>query len=161
VGLAHRVVQIQEGDLVGAGQQRSAPDQRCQERCGDAVELADVTEGEGAQERAQRRGRADPGEQPAHAAVPQQVHVLDRVRAGDHPGHKCRHLQRRVYRAGGLERELLGDQVTEPALLRERDDRGQAADRHEIRIIERRRQRRRTVRQSHPADALLRGRFGP
>ena len=55
----------------------------------------------------------------------------------------------------------IGDQLTEPARLREREYRGQPADRHEVGIIERRRQRRRTVRQSHPADALLRGRYGP
>jgi hypothetical protein len=158
VGLPHRVVQVQEADLVGTGQQRSAVGQRGQECCGHRVELADVAEGEAAQERAQRAGRPDAGEQPVHAAVAQQVHVIDRVRAGDHPGHQRRHLQLRVHPAGGLQRELVGDQLTQAAVGREREHRGQPGDRHEIRIIERRRQRRRTVRQSHPADALLRGR---
>ena len=31
------------------------------------------------------RGRVGPGEDPPHPAVPQQRHVIDRVRTGDHP----------------------------------------------------------------------------
>jgi hypothetical protein len=93
--------------------------------------------------------------QPVHAAVAQQVHVVDGVRAGDHPGHQRRHLDRGVDSALGLQGQLVGDQITQPAGLREGHHRRQAAGGHEIRIIERRRQRRRTVRQSHPADALL------
>ena len=45
-----------------------------------------MAEGERAQERAQRRGRVRALEDPAHPAVPQQRHVIDAVRAGDHPG---------------------------------------------------------------------------
>jgi hypothetical protein len=44
---------------------------------GDLVELADVTEGERSQEGAQRRRCPDPGEQPAHSAMPQPVQILD------------------------------------------------------------------------------------
>src|SRR3954447_1698607 len=62
---------------------------------------------------------------------------------------------------GGLERELGGDQVTEPGRLRESERRGQPSHRHEVRVIEARRQRRRSVRKSHPADALLWARRGP
>jgi hypothetical protein len=52
------------------------------------VELADVTEGEGPQKRTQRRRRASAGEDPAHPPVPVQGHVIDAVRAGDHPLHQ-------------------------------------------------------------------------
>ena len=64
-----------------------------QEPGGDRVELADVAEGERAQERTQRRGRVRPVEDPAHPAVPQQRHVVDAVGAGDHPGDQRGHLQ--------------------------------------------------------------------
>ena len=44
-----------------------------------------------------QRGRGpDAAEQRAHRAVPQQVHVIDAVRARSHPGHQARHLQVRV-----------------------------------------------------------------
>jgi hypothetical protein len=76
-----------------------------------------VTEGEAAQERAQRRRRPDPGGQPPHAAVPQQVHVVDRVGAGDHAGHQRRHLQLGVHPALGLQGELVDDELTQPAGL--------------------------------------------
>ena len=55
-----------------------------------------------AQERPQRGRRPDPAEQRRHRAVPQQVHVVDAVRPGDHPGHQAGHLQlRRSPRTGG------------------------------------------------------------
>jgi hypothetical protein len=44
-----------------------------------------VPGGERPQERSQRRGCVAACEDPAHAAVPQQGHVVDGVRAGDHP----------------------------------------------------------------------------
>jgi hypothetical protein len=43
----------------------------------DRVELPNMAEGEGPQERPERGRRADTGEQPAHRTVPQQRHVLD------------------------------------------------------------------------------------
>lgn len=79
------VIEIDEGHLLGAGQDRGRCGKSGQQSGGHGVELADVTEGEAAQERAQRRGRPDLVEQPAHPAVPQQIHVIDAVRAGDHP----------------------------------------------------------------------------
>src|SRR5450759_4831399 len=51
-------------------------------RAGDRVELTDVAEGERAQERSERARRPDLTEQPVHPAVPQQISVGDRVRAG-------------------------------------------------------------------------------
>ena len=49
--------------------------------------------GERTQKRPQRRGCPHPLEQPLHPAVPQQVHVIDAVRTGDHPRDQRRHLQ--------------------------------------------------------------------
>jgi hypothetical protein len=44
-----------------------------------------VPEGEQPQERDQRRGRPAAGEQLAHPTVAQHVHLINAVRAGDHP----------------------------------------------------------------------------
>jgi hypothetical protein len=52
-------------------------DQPGEEPGGNRVELADVTEGEQAQKRAQRRGRPNTLEQPAHPTMAQQIHVID------------------------------------------------------------------------------------
>lgn len=49
------------------------------------VELPDVPERERPQERAQRRGGVGTGENPAHPAVSQQGHVIDRVRTRGNP----------------------------------------------------------------------------
>jgi hypothetical protein len=57
----------------------------------DRIKLTD-SEGEGAQEDTQRRRRPDDAEQPAHGATPEQVPVVDRIRAGDHASHQRRHL---------------------------------------------------------------------
>jgi len=46
---------------------------------GHRIELPDMAEGAGPQERPERRGSPDTGEQPVHRAVPQQAHILDRV----------------------------------------------------------------------------------
>ena len=59
------------------------------------LQLADVPPGIGAQVRAQRGRRADPAEQHIHGAVPQQVHVIDAVRPGGHPGDQAGDLQLR------------------------------------------------------------------
>jgi hypothetical protein len=45
--------------------------------------------------------------------VAQQVHVLDAVRAGDHPRDLGRHLQRRVGPALARHPHVLTDQVVE------------------------------------------------
>ena len=75
------------------------------------LQLADVSPGIGAQVRAQRGRRADPAEQRAHRAVPQQVHVIDAVRAGRHPGDQARDLQVRVDPALPARADVLRDQV--------------------------------------------------
>jgi hypothetical protein len=74
--------------------------QREQEPAGYRVELAHVPKRECTQERAQRRRRVSAGKDPDHPAVPQQRHVVDRVRpgwgylplAGAHPRDQRRDL---------------------------------------------------------------------
>jgi hypothetical protein len=88
------VVEIDERDPVGAGQDRARPDEPGQEPGGDRVELADVPDGDAPQERSQRGRRPDLVEQPAHPAMPQQIYVIDGVRAGDHPGDQRENLHR-------------------------------------------------------------------
>src|SRR5450759_106862 len=78
----HGVVDIDIGDPVRPRQQRAAPGQLGQQLAGARVELTDVAEGERAQERSERARRPDLTEQPVHPAVPQQISVGDRVRAG-------------------------------------------------------------------------------
>ena len=118
-------------------QQPGEPGQRDQEPRGDRVELADVAEGERPQERPQRRGRVRPGEDPAHPAVPQQRHVIDRVRAGDHPGDQRGDLQPGVRALVGRHLRCSSASVPQPGRLGQRQHRDQPGRRHEIRIIER------------------------
>jgi hypothetical protein len=93
VDLADGVVDIKERDLIRTGEQARHPLRESgQEPCADLVELLDVAVGEGAQERAQRRGRTDTTEQTAHTAVAQQIHVVDGVGAGEHPADHARGL---------------------------------------------------------------------
>ena len=54
VGLAQGVIDVDVGQLVGTDQQRRQRGQADQQPGGDRAELADVAEGEAAQERAQR-----------------------------------------------------------------------------------------------------------
>jgi hypothetical protein len=82
LGADHAVERIR---LSSAGEQTGEPRQRDQEPRGDRVELPDVTEGEAAQERSQRRRCVVAGKDPAHPSVPQQRHVIDGVRTSDHP----------------------------------------------------------------------------
>jgi len=97
---------------------------------GHRVELPDMTEREGAQERSERRGSPDPGEQAAHRAVPQQVRVVDRVRAGAHPRDQGRDLQVGVGTAGLVDPGVLAEQVLQPGPFGELQDRCQARARH-------------------------------
>jgi hypothetical protein len=94
--------------------------QREQEPRGDRVELAHVPEGERTQERAERRGRVRPGEDPAHPAVPQQRHVIDAVRAGDHPGHQRGDLQPSVRALVRGHAQVLISQVAQPRPIGQR-----------------------------------------
>jgi hypothetical protein len=62
---------------------------------------------------------ADPREELAHRAVPQDVQVIDAVRASGHPRDQAAHLQVRVHPARAAGAEVLTDQVSQPGLLRQ------------------------------------------
>ena len=102
----HRV-DVEERHRVLAGQQRRAAGQVRQQQPAHLLQLEHVPPGERAQERSQRGRRADPAEQRRHRAVPQQVHVIDAVRPGDHPGGQAGHLQVRVHPAPAADPDML------------------------------------------------------
>ena len=112
--LLHRV-DVDERQGVRAGQQRRLPGQLREELPARLLQLADVPPGIGAQVRTERGRGADPAEQPVHRAVPQHVHVIDRIRARGHPGDQARDLQMRVDAALAARRDVLRDQVARPA----------------------------------------------
>ncbi len=95
-----------------------------------------MAEGEPAQERTQRRRRPDPVEQAAHPAMPQQVHIGDRVRPGDHPGHQRRNLQPSRVPGPARNRQLTISQRPKSGPLGQPQRRDQPGTRHQIRIIE-------------------------
>ncbi len=161
VDLPHGVVDVDVGDLPGAGQQRGVRRQRGQEPGRHRIQLPDVAEGERPQERAQRRGCPHPGHQPAHAAVAQQVQIVDGIRAGDHPRHDRGNLHRRVRPTRARQVHVLGDQVVQPAALRQRQHGRQSRTGHQIRIVKPERDPLRGVQDSHLADALLPGDVEP
>jgi hypothetical protein len=82
--------------------------------------------------RAQRGRGADPAEQGAHSAVPQQAHVIDAVRAGRHARDQARDFQARVHPALAAGADVLRDQVAQAGALREGHHRDQAGVRHEV-----------------------------
>jgi len=100
----HRV-DAGEREGPGAGQQRRPACQFGEELPAGFLQLADVPPGEGPQVRAERGRGADVAEQGAHRAVPQHVHVIDRVRARD----QGRHLQVRVHPALAAGADVLRD----------------------------------------------------
>ena len=108
-------VDIDERQRARAGQQRRLPGQLRQELPACLLQLGDVAPGIAAQVRAQRGRRPDAAEQRAHRAVPQQVHVIDAVRARRHPGDQARDLQVRVDAAFPARADVLRDQVASPA----------------------------------------------
>jgi hypothetical protein len=87
--------------------------------------------------RAQRGRGPDPAEQDVHRPVPQQVHVIDAVRAADHPRDQAGNLQVGVDPARAAGPDVLRDQLGEAGPLRQRHHRDQAGPRHEIRVIKR------------------------
>ena len=153
VGRLHGVIDVDVGDLIGTSQQRCPAGELAEQRGRDTVELPDVPEGERPQERPQRRGGPDPTEQPVHPAVPQQIHVIDAVRTGDHPGDQGGDLQVRVHPTQHGQCELAGDQVGQATPLGQGDHWRQARAGHQIRIVERRGDQSWAVRNLHPADA--------
>jgi len=139
VDLDDGVVDVDQHKVVLAGaHQRCLVGEPGQEPRGDRVEPPDVTEGELPQERSQRRGRVRLREHPAHAAVPQQRHVVDAVRAGDHPCDQRGDLEPRVRALVSGHRQALLDQCPKARGIREHNHRDQPCRRHQIRVIEHR-----------------------
>lgn len=134
----HGVIDIDDRQVPDPDGDRGPCGKPGQEPGGDRVELPDVSEGERPQERPQRRRGIAGGEHPAHAAVPQQRHVIDRVRTRDHPAHQRGDLQPRVGALVGRHREVLIGQAAQTSGLGQREHRHQAAGRHQIRIVEHR-----------------------
>ena len=84
------------------------------------------------------RGRgADPAEQRLHRAVPQQVHVVDAVRARRHPRDQARDLRDGAGAAGPAGPHAR-QQFRQPGALGEGRQRGQAGVREQVRVIEHR-----------------------
>src|SRR5665647_700566 len=140
--------------LVGADQQRRPPGQVHQHPRGHRVELADVAEGERPQERPQRRRCPARGQHPAHAAVTEQVHGVDGVRTGDHPRDQRRDLHAGVGPGRPRDPHVSSGQVVQPGPLGQGHDRDQPGARHQVRVIETRRD---VVARSHLPDVLLLG----
>jgi hypothetical protein len=110
-----------------------------QETGGDRVELPDMAEGERAQERTQSRGSVDAVEQVCHAAVAEDVHVIDRVGSGSHPADECGQFRRRVrafVSAGGRHGQTVFGEVEQAGLLGEAHDRDQPSGCGEVLIVE-------------------------
>jgi hypothetical protein len=139
VDLADRVVDIDERHPlrgIGTGDQTSGPGgQSRQEPATDRVKLLDMAVGERPQERAQRRRRTHPAEQPRHPTMAQQIEVIDAVGAGQHATHHAGRLRRSVGRGDA---QLLIEKVMQTSRLRQPQDRDQTRDRHQVRIIEHR-----------------------
>lgn len=95
-----------------------------------------MTEREGAQERAQRRGSAYSGEQSVHPAVAEQVHVVDRIGTGDHPTDQRRDLQVRVGTTRCGQGQVLGDQVAQAGPFGQPSDRIQARQADQVQVVE-------------------------
>jgi hypothetical protein len=103
---------------------------------GDRIELAHMPEREAAQERPERRRRIDVGEQPGHAAVPQQVHVLDAVRASDHARDQSGHLRPGMRTTVARHRQMLVHQMAQTGPVGQREHRHQPSRGHQTWIVE-------------------------
>ena len=101
VDLAHRRIEVHRQLLcarTGTGGPGSA-----QQGLGDAVELANVAEGERPQERAQGRGRHHPmPEDLLGAPRPEDIGVIDRVATGHHRVQQGQHLTAGPVRTGSV-----------------------------------------------------------
>ena len=106
VDLDDGVVHVDHHQPRPVTQHRRPVRQSAQEPGGDRIQLTDVTEGERPQKRTQRRRGVAAGEHPAHPAVPQQGHVVDRIRPRRHARHQRRHLQPSVRALVGRHRQM-------------------------------------------------------
>ena len=136
VHFADRVVHIDERHRLGPGPQpRRESCEAGQGPGGDRVELADVPEGEAAQECAQRRGRLHPCKDLGHPAVAQHVQVIDAVRAGQHPRDHARRLGCRVRRAHA---QPFLEQLVQASAFGQPHHRDQPGRADQVRVIENR-----------------------
>lgn len=92
--------------------------------------------GERLQERPQRRRGAEFGEDLGHRPVPQDVHVLDAVGAGEHAGDQDRDFLRGVRRRRTGQPQVLAQEVEQPGLLGQRHRWDQAGVGDQVRFIE-------------------------
>ena len=120
-----------------AGQQRRLPGQLRQELPACLLQLGDVSPGVRAKVGAERGRGADTAEQGIHRAVPQQVHVIDAVRAGRHARDQAGNLQVRVHPHSPAGRTCSATRLRQPGALRQGHHRHQARVRHQIRVVER------------------------
>lgn len=110
-----------------------------QEAGGDRVELSDVAEGERAQERSQSRGRVDTVEEVLHAAVAEDVHVIDRVSPGGHSrdqGGQFRGWVCTLVSSRGRHSQPIIGEVDQPGVLGQAHDRDQSCSGGEVLIVE-------------------------
>jgi hypothetical protein len=142
-------IHVHEGEHISTGQQRGAAGQLRQNQPVDLLQLQHVPPGEGPQERPQGGRCPDPAEQRGQGAVPQHVHVIDAVRAGDHPGHQAPSLHRRVHPARPADPDMLPYQLTQASPPSQGHDRDQARPRHQMRVIKPHIDLRQLMQQSH------------
>ena len=147
-------VDIDERQGLCSGQQRRLPRQFREELPARLLQLGDVPPGIGAQVRAERGRGADPAEQGAHRAVPQQAHVVDRISPGRHARDQARHFHGGVDAACAAWADVLRYQDAQPGALGRAHHRHQAAVRHEIRVVEGCPSLRQAMQQSHLTGVL-------
>jgi hypothetical protein len=157
VDLAHPGIHIhRQGPAAGPGTSRPCP---AQDLLGGLVELADMTEGEGAQERPQRAGRHHLVAQHlggGHRA--QHVGVVDAVTAGHQRVHQGQDLASRPVRAGPLAQiDQLVDHRLDLQPLRQRRGQQQASVGDRVAVVERHDEPAWAVRRWHRERALLIG----
>jgi len=160
VDLLDGVVDPGQGVVVDPGHDRGDRADVDQPPPGHDVELADVTEREGPQERSQRRWRVRSREQLLQPAVAQQKHVVDRVSAGEHPRDQRGDLQPRVRPEIARQRQPRISQVTKARPDRQRHRWDQTRGRHQVRIVEGRGQPAGAMEELHLRGVLLVGQIG-
>jgi hypothetical protein len=140
VDRAQQRVDVDECLLLDPDQQLGARGQGAHVLAQHRLQLAGVPEAELAQQRAQRGGCVDIVEQDRHPSGAQHVQVIDAVRAGAHPGDHAQQLGRRVRRAGldprCRDRHLRVEDLRQPGLLGQPEQRHQSRVRHEIVLVE-------------------------
>jgi hypothetical protein len=137
---AQQRIDVDEHLLVDPDQQLGAFGQGAHVIAQHRLQLAGVPEAELPQQRPERGGRVDPVAQDRRPARAQHVQVVDAVRAGAHPGDHTHQLGDRVRRAGldprRRDRHLLGEDLRQPGLLGQPEQRHQSRMRHEVVLVE-------------------------